>query len=140
MAPFLYRGWSGRGGGKRGFSQPNAGFRAKAPDLTSKNVDHNRYLELSNRVGAEFQMRNRFKARIQAGLLAQPFGVFWKEYQSDISCHPFGSSRSMRNAEKVGPEIGDANGLDESSDGSSNSSIESEDQEEDEDKDFEAWW
>ena len=85
-------------------------------------------------------MRNRFKVRIQNSLLAQSHEEFWTGYRSDISCHPFGSSRSMRNAEKAGPETGDADGVDESSEGSSNCSSGSEDQGEDEDEDFEAWW
>ena len=46
----------------------------------------------------------------------------------------------MRNAEKAGPETGDVDGVDESSDGSSNCSCGSEDQEEDEDEDFKARW
>ena len=46
----------------------------------------------------------------------------------------------MRNAEKAGPETGDADGVVESSDGSSKCSSGSEGQEEDEDKDFEALW
>ena len=50
------------------------------------------------------------------------------------------SSRSMRNAEKPGPETVDADGVDESSNGSSNFSSGGEDQEEDEDQNFEARW
>ena len=85
-------------------------------------------------------MRNRCELRIKIGFTNQSHEEFWKDYRSDISFHPFGSSRSMRNAEKAGPERGDADGVDESSDGSSNFSSESEDQEEDGDEDFEAWW
>ena len=66
-------------------------FRAKAPDVTAKTVEHKRYRELSNLVGAEFRMRNRFRVRIQKELSTQPHEGFWTEYRSDISCHPFGS-------------------------------------------------
>ena len=115
-------------------------FRAKGPDVTAEIVEKNKYRELSNRVGADFQIRNRSKVRIQKALLTQPHEKIWTEYQSEISCHSFGSSRSMRNAEKADSETGDADGVGESSDGSSNYSSESKDQEEDEDPDIEAWW
>ena len=118
-------------------------FQVKAPDMTAKIVERKEFQESSNRVDADFRMRDRFQVRIQKALLTQSHEEFWTDYRSDISCHPFGSSRSMRYAEKADPEKGDADGVDESSDGSSNfssnCSSESEDQEEDED-DFEAWW
>jgi len=118
-------------------------FQVKAPDMTAKIVERKEFQESSNRVDADFRMRDRFQVRIQKALLTQSHEEFWTDYRSDISCHPFGSSRSMRYAEKADPEKWDADGVDESSDGSSNfssnCSSESEDQEEDED-DFEAWW
>ena len=118
-------------------------FQAKAPDMSAKIVERKEFQESSNRVDADFRMRDRFQVRIQKALLTQSHEEFWTDYLSDIKCHPFGSSRSMRYAEEAGPDIGDADGVDESSDGSSNfssnCSSESEDQEEDED-DFEAWW
>ena len=73
-------------------------------------------------------MRNRFEVRIQKELLAQSHEEVWTEYRSGISSHLFGSSRSMCNAEKVGPETGNSDCVDESSDGSSNCSSGSRDQ------------
>ena len=108
-------------------------FQAKAPDMTAKIVERKEYQESSNRVGADFRMRDRFQVRIQKALLTQSHEEFWTDYRSGISCHPFGSSRSMRYAEKAGPENGDAGGVDESSDGSNNCSSMSEGEEEDED-------
>ena len=115
-------------------------FQVKAPDMTAKIVERKEFQESSNRVDADFRMRDRFQVRIQKALLTQSHEEFWTDYRSDISCHPFGSSRSMRYAEKADPEKWDADGVDESSDGSSTKSSESEDQEEDGDGDFEAWW
>ena len=77
---------------------------------------------------------------MQKTFLKQANDEICAEYRRDISCHPSGSSRSIRNAEKAGPETGDADDEDESSDGSSNCGSESGDQEGDEDEEFEARW